>query len=150
MENTKQKLEMRLKDAMRSGDDVSRRTMRMILTAIKMGEVEKGGQLDESSVLALVQKEIKSRRESIEDANRANRPDLAADTEAEIKVLQEFLPAQLTPEELQRMAKEVITELGATSPADMGKVIKALMPRVQGRAPGDQVSLAVRQMLQNQ
>jgi uncharacterized protein YqeY len=77
------------------------------------------------------------------------RPDLIADAEAEIRVLESYLPQQLPFDDLKKMAQEAVSEAGAKTPADMGKVMKILMPRVQGRAPGDQVSLAVRQILQN-
>jgi len=133
---------------MRANDDVHRRTLRMALTAIKLSEVEKGAALDENGIMAILQKEIKNRRESIQDAQRANRPDLIADNEAEIKVLEGYLPKPLSSEELTELARSVIAEVGATSPADMGKVMKVLLPRVQGKAPGDQVSLVVRSILQ--
>ncbi len=146
--DTKEKLESGLRQAMRSNDDVARRTIRMALAAIKLGEVEKGSALDESAVLALLQKEIKGRRETIADAQRANRPDIVAATEAEIKFLEGYLPRQLTQEELETLARAAIAEAQASTPADMGKVMKILMPKIQGRTPGDQVSQVVRQILQ--
>lgn len=145
---TKQKLENALKDAMRAQNDVRRRTLRMALSSIKLAEVEKGGALDEAALMAILQKEIKSRRESIEDAQKAGRPDLVQASEDEIEVLYSFLPKPLTVDELNELALAAIQEVGATSPADMGKVMKVLMPRIQGKAPGDQVSQAVRQLLQ--
>jgi uncharacterized protein YqeY len=147
--DTKTSLETSLKDAMRSGDDVRKRTIRMALASIRLAEVEKGGPLDEPAVLSILQKEIKGRRETIQDAQRAMRPDLIAAAEAEIQVLESYLPQQLPFDDLKKMAQEAVSEAGAKTPADMGKVMKILMPRVQGRAPGDQVSLAVRQILQN-
>jgi len=146
--NTKSQLESALKDAMRAGDDVRKRTLRMALSAIRLAEVEKGGALDESATLAILQKEIKSRHEVIADAQRANRPDLEADANAEIKVLEEYLPQPFTPEELEALARQVIAEVGATGPREMGQVMKALLPRLQGRATGDQASQAVRKLLQ--
>lgn len=148
--DTKLKIETALKDAMRAKDNVRKRTLRGVLAAIKLAQVEKGGTtvtLDEPTIAGLIQKEIKSRRESIQDANRANRPDLVADSEAEITVLESFLPAPFSPAELQVLIQAAITEVGASSPADMGKVIKLVMPRVQGRAPGDQISQMVKQIL---
>ena len=146
--NTKSQLESALKDAMRAGDDVRKRTLRMALSAIRLAEVEKGGALDESATLAILQKEIKSRHEVIADAQRAHRPDLEADANAEIKVLEEYLPQPFTPEELEALARQVIAEVGATGPREMGQVMKALVPRLQGRATGDQASQAVRKLLQ--
>ncbi len=147
--DTKTSLESDLKDAMRAGDDVRKRTIRMALASIRLAEVEKGGKLDEPAALSILQKEIKGRRETIQDAQKAMRPDLVAEAEAEILVLESYLPQQLTPEEVNKLAEEAVAEAGAKTPADMGKVMKILIPRVQGRAPGDQVSLAVRQILQN-
>lgn len=134
---------------MRSGDEIRKRNIRMVLAAVKLAEVEKGSPLDELGLMALLQKEIKSRRESIQDAQKANRPDLVAAGEADIAALEVFLPKGLSTEELQALAKEVIAEVGAKGPADMGKVMKLLLPRLQGRAPGDQASQAVRHLLQN-
>ncbi len=146
--DTKEKLELDLKDAMKAGDDVRKRTIRMALAAVRQIEIDKQTQLDEAAVLAVIQKEIKTRRDDIEEARRANRPDMVADAEAEIVVLQGYLPAALTPEDLNALVKEAIAEAGAASPADMGKVMKLLMPRVGARAPGNQVSAAVREQLQ--
>lgn len=146
--NTKSQLENALKEAMRSRDDVRKRTVRMALSAIKLAEIEKGGALDETALLAILQKEVILRRETIVDAQRANRPDLVAESEAEISVLEGYLPQAFSPEELETLARQVIAELGVTSPREMGQVIKALRPRVQGRATGDQVSQAVRKLLQ--
>lgn len=146
--NTKARLEQALKDAMKAGDDITRRTVRMALAAIRQAEIDRQTTLDETAVLNILQKEIKTRREALEEARQANRPDLVSAAEAEIQVLQSFLPQALSAEELQRLVQEAIAETGATTLADMGKVMKVLMPRVAGRAPGDQVSSAVRSMLQ--
>ena len=130
----KSTLQSDLKDAMRSGDEVRKSTLRMALTSMKLAEVEKGAQMDEAAYLGVIQKEIKSRRESIADAERANRPDLIAQSEAEIVVLQGYLPKALSPEELESLAKEAVKEAGATSIREMGQVMKLLIPRLQGRA----------------
>ena len=145
---TKAKLEQTLRTAMKAGDDVSRRTVRMALAAIRQMEIDKQIELDESAVLAIVQKEIKTRRESVEEARKANRADIVAATEAEIKILETFLPPAMSADELKALVTATIAEVGAVSPADMGKVMKVLIPRLAGRAPGDQVSAAVRQALQ--
>jgi len=144
----KSTLQSDLKDAMRKGDEARKSTLRMALSAIKLAEVEKGAHMDEAAYLAIIQKEIKSRRESIADAERANRPELIAQAEQEIKILQGYLPAAFSQEELEIMAKASISEAGATSIREMGQVMKILIPRLQGRATGDQASQVVRKLLQ--
>jgi uncharacterized protein len=141
-------LESGLKDAMRAGDDVRKRTIRMALSAIRLAEIEKGAALDEAGLLAMLMKEVRSRQEAIAEAQQANRPDLVSASEDEIKVLETFLPQQLTPQELEALARQAISEANAASQADMGKVMKLLTPRLQGRATGAQASQLVRQLLQ--
>lgn len=136
-----------MQQAMRANDDVARRTTRMALAAIKQAEVDKQTTLDEAAVMSLLQKEIKNRREAIDEARKANRADLVVDNEAEIKVLEAFLPKAMSADELRELAKAAIAETGAAAPADMGKVMKALMPQVAGRAAGDQVSAVVKELL---
>jgi uncharacterized protein YqeY len=145
---TKAKLELALKESMKSGDDVTKRTVRMAIAAIRQVEIDKRVSLEEAAVLAIVQKEIKTRKESVEEARNAGRMDIVDATEAEIKVLLAYLPAAMSAEELKALVDAAIAETGASQPADMGRVMKVLMPRVAGRALGDQVSAAVRQALQ--
>jgi uncharacterized protein len=145
---TKEKLELALKDAMRAGDDVRKRSIRMVMAAIRQVEIDKQIKLDEAAVLGIIQKEIKTRKDDIGEAMRANRPDISSATEAEIAVLQTYLPQALTVEELNELVRAAIDETGATSPTDMGKVMKVLIPRVGARAPGNQVSASVRELLQ--
>jgi len=149
MMDTKSKLESALKEALKAGDEVKKRTIRMALAAIQQVEVDRRVTLDETGLLGILQKEIKMRKESIEEARQANRPDLVASTAAELAVLESFLPEALSADELKALAEGAITESGAATPAEMGKVMKLLIPRVAGRAPGDQVSALVRQLLQN-
>ena len=144
---TKEKLEAALKEAMRAGDDVRKRSVRMVLAAVRQVEIDKQIKLDEPAVLSIIQKEIKTRKESVEEARGANRPDIVAATEAEIAVLQAYLPEAMPAGELKVMVEKAIAEVDAKLPSDMGKVMKLLLPRVAGRAPGDQVSAAVRQAL---
>ncbi|NPA92166.1 MAG: GatB/YqeY domain-containing protein [Chloroflexi bacterium] len=146
--DTRAKLQQALKDAMRQKDDLRKRTIRSALAALKLAEVEAGGALDEQAQWAVLQKEIKMRREAIEGAQKAGRDDLIAEAQAEIAVLQEFLPPALDDEALEALAREAIAEVGATSMREMGKVMAVLMPRVQGRATGGQVSQVVRRLLQ--
>ena len=143
----KARLTEAMRTAMRANDDVSRRTTRMVLAAIKQAEVDKQITLDDSAVMGLLQKEIKNRREAIDEARKANRADLISENEAEIKVLEAFLPKAMAPEELRQLAQAAIMEAGAAAPTDMGKVMKVLMPKVAGRAAGDQVSAMVKELL---
>lgn len=144
---SKQELETALRNAMRSGDEVSKRTIRMVLTSIKLVEVEKGTNVSEPDLASILQKEIKIRKEAIQDAERGNRPDLVEENLAEIRVLESFLPKQLSEDELVALINRVISQVGASSPADMGKVMKVLIPQVKGQAPNELVSQIVRQLL---
>ena len=144
----KTQLNESMKDAMKSGDEVRKRTVRMVLAAVKQVEVDKRIELDDMAVMGLIQKEIKNRREAQEEAKKANRPDLVEENEAEIYVLQFFLPKAMPAEELHALVQAAITEAGASVPADMGKVMKVVMAKVAGRAPNDMVSATVRELLQ--
>ncbi len=146
VDNQKQ-IEKDFKDAFRAGDEVRKRTLRMVLASIKLDEVDKGRPLVEEEVSAIFQKELKSRRESIADAKQAGRPDIVAEAESEISILKEYLPHQLTQDEINILANEAISEVGASSPQEMGNVMKVLMPRVKGRADGSVVSQTVRKFL---
>lgn len=144
---TKKKLNDAVKEAMKSGDEVRKRTIRMVLAAVKQVEVDKRTDMDEMAVVALIQKEVKNRREALAEAQQAGRSDLASENEAEIKVLEEFLPKAMPAEELRALVQAAITETGASAPGDMGKVMKAVMPKVAGRAPNDMISAAVKELL---
>ena len=135
---------------MRSSDEVRKRTVRMVIAAIKQSEVDKQTTLDDVGVVGLIQKEIKNRREAVEEAKKAERADLVGDNEAEIKVLEKFLPEAMPVDELRSLVQEAIAETGAASPSDMGKVMKIVMGKVAGRAPGDMVSQVVRDLLPKQ
>lgn len=155
----KNQLNESMKDAMKSGDEVRKRTVRMVLAAVKQAEVDKQStphsgsadnrtELDDTAVMSLIQKEMKNRREALEEAKKANRADLVQANQAEIDVLQAFLPQAMPAEELHSLVRAAIAETGASSPADMGRVMKTVMPKVAGRAPNDQVSATVREFLQ--
>ncbi len=143
----KTQLNESVKDAMKSGDEVRKRTLRMVLAAIKQVEVDKRTQVDDLAVVALIQKEIKNRREAIEEAKKANRPDLIGENEVEITVLEAFLPKAMPAEELRALVQAAIEETGAAAPSDMGKVMKIVMPKVAGRAPNDMISSTVKELL---
>jgi len=138
-----------MKDAMKSGDEVRKRTVRMVLAAVKQAEVDKRTELDDMAVMNLIQKEMKNRRESLEEAKKANRADLVEANESEMKVLEAFLPKAMPAEELRTLVQAAIDETGAATPADMGKVMKVVMAKVAGRAPNDVVSATVRELLQS-
>jgi uncharacterized protein len=143
----KNKLEDELKQALRAGDDLRKRTLRMAISAIKLAEVEKGKPLEDIAIIGILQKEVKSRRETIEEAKQAGRIELATATLDEIAVLETYMPKQLSDEELEELARHVILEVGAKTAAEMGMVMKAIMPRVMGRADGARVSQIVRKLL---
>lgn len=144
------RIEKDFKNALKAGDEVSKRSLRMVLASIKLVEVEKGRSLSDGEVLAIIQKEIKSLRETISDAEKAGRKDLIAEAESEIVILEKYTPQPLSDDEIDDMAREAIAEVDASSPQEMGKVMKVLMPRVQGRAEGSKVSAAVRELLSSE
>lgn len=144
----KTQLNEALKESMKAGDEVRKRTVRMVLAAIKQVEIDRRITLDDAAILGILQKEIKTRKESLEEAQKAGRENLVADAQAELAVLTVFLPAGLSADELRALVQAAIAETGAAAPADMGKVMKVLLPKIAGRAPGDEVSAAVRELLQ--
>jgi uncharacterized protein YqeY len=132
---------------MRSGDEVTKRTLRLVLTEVKLAEVENKGELDDEALQAVLQKQVKTRNETIADAEKAGRPEMVSDTKVELEILQRYLPAQLGDAEIEAMAKDTIEETGASDPSEMGAVMKILIPKVQGRADGKRVSQIVRTLL---
>ena len=143
----KAQLENDIKDAIRSKDELRKRTLGMALSAIKLAEIDKGGLLDEQGLISVMHKEIKARKESIADAEQAGRSGLIAESQAEISILEGYLPKPFSAEELENLAREAIAEAGATSPQQMGQVMKILMPRLEGRATGNEASQLVRRLL---
>ncbi|MEI6224704.1 MAG: GatB/YqeY domain-containing protein [Deltaproteobacteria bacterium] len=143
----REKLDEDLKSAMRAKDSLRMNTIRALKSAVKYREIELMKPLDDAGILGVMATEIKRRRDSVEQYRAGNRADLADKEEAEIKILQEFLPQQLTPAEVEAKVVEVIARVGAQGPKDMGAVMKALLPDVQGRADGKVVSELVKQRL---
>ena len=143
----KNELRDALTEALKSGEAQRKTTVRMALASIKNAEVEAREDLAEDLVLNLVQKEVKARQETIEAAKQANRPDLIEKAEQEIKILSEFLPQQLSAEELKALVQEAIQESGVSSMSEIGKVMGALMPKIRGRADGKQANQLVRELL---
>ncbi len=143
----KERLEADQKTAMKERDAVKLSVVRLLKSAIKYREIELAKTLDDGEVQGVIASEIKRRRDSVEPYRAGNRPDLADREEAEIRVLQGWLPAQLTLDELRAKVDEVVGRLGASAPRDMGAVMKALLPEVQGRAEGKTVSELVKARL---
>lgn len=140
-----------LKDAMRSKDQVRLRTIRSLRAALMEKEIElrEGGSasLSEEQELAVVQKQAKQRRDSIQQYEEAGREDLKAKEEEELAVIEEYLPRQLSEDEVRDVVREVIRETGASSKADMGKVMGASMDRLRGRAEGRMVQKVAVELL---
>ncbi len=143
----KDRLDADMKTAMRERDAVTLSVVRLLKSAIKYREIELAKTLDDAEVQGVVASEIKRRRDSVEQYRAGNRPDLADREDAEIKVLQAWLPAQLSLDELRAKVDEVVRRLGAAGPKDLGAVMKALLPEVQGRAEGKTVSELVKARL---
>ena len=133
--------------AMRASDTLRKRVIRLLISSIELAEVAKGSKLTDSEFIALVQKEIKTNNDTIVDAEKANRPEMVKEQLEEIKVLEAYLPKQLSEAELVQLAEEVIQETGATSPKDMGKVLKVLIPKLAGRATNQDASRVVKDCL---
>ncbi len=141
-----------LKEAMRQRDETRKRTIRSVIAAIKQAETEldSSGQrvhVDDEGILALIAKQAKQRRESITEFRRGGREDLVAEEEAELAILEEYLPKQLTRDEIEAKARQVIAKVGASGPRDMGKVMRPLMTDLRGRADGRVVNEVVRELL---
>lgn len=143
---SKKDLQEDLKQSMLAKDELKTSVLRLLLSAINYYEIQKGGagyEATEEDVLAVMQSEAKKRRESIEQFKAGNRQDLVDKETKELEILQTYLPAQMGEEEIRTLVKQAITETGATSMADMGKVMGILMPKVKGRADGNLVNQIV-------
>lgn len=136
-----------MKQAMRSQDKFRLSVIRMVRSAIKNIEIDQRRTLDDNEVLDILSREIKQRRDSLIEFDKAGRDDLADAVKAEIAVIADYLPQQLTEEELRTIVQETVHEVGASSKADMGKVMGALMPKVKGRADGKLVNQLVQESL---
>ncbi len=143
----KQKLTDDLRQAMRSGDKVRRSVIRLVMAAIKNTEIAQQATLDDADILGIITKEARQRRESIEAFKQGNRPDLVAQEEAELAILNEYLPQQMTREEIIVAARRVIEEVGAQGPTDKGKVMPKLIAQLKGRADGREINAVVTELL---
>ncbi len=145
--NLKQKLIDDLKQAMRGGDKVRRSVIRLVMAAIKNAEIARQAALDDADILGVIAKEVRQRRESIESFKQGNRQDLVAQEEAELAILNEYLPQQMTREEIVAEARRVIDEVGAQGPGDKGKVMPKLIAQLKGKADGREINAVVTELL---
>jgi uncharacterized protein YqeY len=143
----KERLQEDIKAAMKAGDTQRRDTLRLLNSAIRQVEVDTRTTLSEEQVVALLMKEAQKRRDSIAEAKKLNRQDIADKEQAELTVIESYLPQQMSRAEIEAEVRSAIAESGATSAKDMGNVMKVLMPRVKGRADGKLVNEVVKALL---
>ena len=145
--NLKEKLNNDLKQAMRGGDKVRRSVIRLVLAAVKNAEIARQGDLEDSDTLGVIAKEVRQHHESIEAFRQGNRQDLVAQEEAELAILQEYLPQQMTRDEVIAEARRIIEEVGAQGPGDKGKVMPKLIAQLKGKADGREINTVVTELL---
>ena len=143
----KDKLTDDLKQAMRQGDERRKSTIRLVRAAITNAEIERGEELGDDGVLAIIARQAKQRRESVTEFAKAGRRDLVDQEEEELQILLSYLPAQMSRDEIEVAARQVIAEVGATSRAQMGEVMRRLMSQLKGKADGGLVNQVVREIL---
>jgi uncharacterized protein YqeY len=143
----KDKLNNDLKQALKSGDTTKRNVIRLVLAAVNNAEIAKQAKLTDSDILGVFQKEVRQRQESITAFKQGNRPDLTAIEEAEMAVLQTYLPQQASRDEILAAAKRIIEETGARGPADKGKVMPKLIAEFKGKADGRDINNVVTELL---
>lgn len=147
MDDPRAKMQDALKQAMVEKDAVRRDVLRMALSAIKQVEVDERRTLSGEEVASVLQREAKTRREAIEEARKAGREEAIETEVARLSILEEFLPRQLSRDEVKVLAQDAVAQSGATSAKDMGKVMSILMPKVKGQADGKMVNEVVRELL---
>lgn len=136
-----------MKQAMKNRDKTKLTTIRMIKSALMNEKIKAGHELSHDEELTVLNREKKQREESIAEYKKGNREDLVKETEAELAIVESYLPKQLSKDELAKIVQQTISEVGATSKADFGKVMKNLMPKIKGRADGKIASASVREFL---
>ncbi len=141
------KLQQDLKSAQLARDEVKVSTLRLLLSEIRNSEIDKGGELSDSDIVSVVQQEVKKRKEAAEGFRFGQREEQAKKEEAEAEILKQYLPTQLSNEELTKIIEESINDVGATAITDMGKVIGMVMSKVKGSADGGTVSALVKEKL---
>jgi uncharacterized protein YqeY len=147
MISLKERLDQAFKDALKGQQQTALSTLRMLKTAIRNKEVEVKHPLEEAEILAVINTQAKQRRDAVAEYQKAGRQDLASKEEEELSILLSFLPAQLNPEELEAEVVRIITQVGASTPKDLGKVMKTAMAELAGRADGKVVQEIVRRRL---
>lgn len=143
----KKRLTDEMKSAMKAKEKLRLSTIRMVISAIKNKEIEKGGELDDSGVEEVIVKAVKQRRDSAGQFRKAERAELAEKEEAEIVILQAYLPEQMGDDQIRELACAAVEEAGVTSIKEMGKVMGLLMPKVKGKADGSAVNRIVKEIL---
>ena len=143
----KDNINEKLKEAMKSHDEDGKRVYRMILSSVKFAEKTSGKELDDNEVVEILQKELKIRKETLAEAQKAGREESISEAEKDIQAIEPLLPKQMTEEEVRAVIQRIIEEVGAVSAADMGKVMKAAMPELKGLAPNDMISKIVKESL---
>ncbi|WP_026893683.1 GatB/YqeY domain-containing protein [Clostridiisalibacter paucivorans] len=143
----KEKLMEDLKMSMKNKDKLKKNVVTMVRASIKQREVDDRVELKDEDILDIISKQVKQKKDSIEEFQKGHREDLVQTAEKEIEILMEYLPEQLTEEELSIMVKEVIDEVGAKDMKDMGKIMGKMMPKIKGKADGSMVNKIVRQHL---
>jgi len=142
-----QRLRDDLKGAMKKGDKVRRSALRMVMAGVKNAEIERRAGLEDADVLGILAREVRQRRESIDAFSKGDRRDLVAQEKAELAVLLEYLPQQISRQEIAAAAREVIAEVGAQGPGDKGKVMSKLIAQLKGKAEGRDINEVVTQLL---
>ena len=143
----KDKLQDDLKEAMRQKDTIRKNVVQLIKAGVLQVEKDNKVTLDDEGVLSVIAKQLKQRRDSLPDYEKSGRDDLIAQLKREMELLMEYLPAQLTKEELTEIVKKAISDTGASTIKDMGKIMAAVMPQTAGRADGKQINLIARELL---
>lgn len=143
----KDKLMADLKDAMKSHNTLRKDVITLIRSAIKQREVDERIELTDEDILTIISKQLKEKKSSIEDFKKGNREDLVKQTEDEMKILLEYLPKQLSQEDLKEIVKDAIDKENISSMKDIGKLMKAVMPQVKGKADGNAVNKIARELL---
>jgi uncharacterized protein YqeY len=143
----KEKLNDDLRDALRARDENRKTTLRMALSSVHNAEIAAGHALDDSGVTNVLAREVKQRRESIEEFRKGNRQDLVDKEQSELDILVAYLPEQLSREEIVAAARKVIAQVGATGPRDKGKVMPVIMAELRGRADGSEINAVVTELL---
>jgi len=144
----KQRIDQDTKEALKKRDSLRLNVLRMLKSEIKYKEIDKGSELSDDEVISVISSSVKKRKDSIQQFEKGGRDDLVAREKAELELILEYLPEQLTEEELFKIINQAIKEVNATGPSDLGKVMKQVMPEVRGRADGKRVNQLVSSQLE--